>query len=236
LLGTIPLYRCDEGIVFKPRFFTPIERAALAALADAVLPKDDAPGGSDLGTVPYVEQMLTVSTFFAGGPFSGRQPYADGSRPPNDFANFLELDRVQTLAAKKRIADLQKQLKDGLAAAIASAPGPIDKLSQADIVEWFRDQSAGFRALLVELVSQAAFAAPEYGGNVGLAGWKLANYEGDSQPLGYSIWDDAKKMYRERPEAPMSTANPGPDPAPLDADVRMILDRVTAALGGKKFP
>ena len=32
----------------------------------------------------------------------------------------------------------------------------------------------------IQLVTEAAFSAPEYGGNIGLGGWKLARYEGDS--------------------------------------------------------
>ena len=48
----------------------------------------------------------------------------------------------------------------------------------------------------IELVCQAAYAAPEYGGNQGTVGWSQIHFEGDSQPLGYSLWDAANGVYR----------------------------------------
>ena len=219
-------------------YFTARERSALGALANAVLPPDDTPGGADLGAVTYIERLLTAldtNMVFAGGPYSGRQPFADGTKPAAEFSSFLELDRVARKSWEGRIADLRKQMKEGMESALAAAPGPIEKLTQAEIVDWFRGLPMAFRDLMVDLVSQAAFAAPEYGGNVGLGGWKLAHYEGDSQPLGYSIWDDAKMAYRERPEAPMSGPNPS-DPEPMDDEVRGVIRKIVAALGGKELP
>ena len=80
-------------------------------------------------------------------------------------------------------------------------------------------------------MTEAAFAAPEYGGNPNLAGWQLCNFEGDSQPQGYSQFDGTS--YIERPEAPLSTPNPGPDPQPLDDNVQSILALVVSVLGGR---
>jgi len=219
-------------------YFSADERAALGALANAVIPPDDTPGGAALGAVEYIERLLTAlddGKVFAGGPFSGRQPFPDGTHPPNAFETFVTLDRVTRKAWEARTLALRTDVKDGLAAAILSAPGPIASLTQDQIVDWFRSQPPAFQDLLFELVSQAAFSAPEYGGNVDLGGWKLAHYEGDSQPLGYSIWDDAKMAYRERPEAPMSGPNPS-DPEPMDDEVRGVIRKIVVALGGKEFP
>ncbi len=223
-------------------FFDSQERAALAAIADAVIPPDDTPGGADLGVVGYIETLLTaldgpdVPRIWAGGPYSGRLPFADGSRPQNEFPSFLELDRINAISWKRRVDELKAQVKDGLKEAIAALPAPVASLTQPQIVDWFRGLGAGFRDLMIDLVCQGAFAAPEYGGNVALGGWKLCHYEGDVQPLGYSIFDEKLQAYRERSDAPMSTANPGPDPLPLDAEVRGILDELVGALGGKIAP
>ena len=70
--------------------------------------------------------------------------------------------------------------------------------------------------------------------NVGAAGWAQIHFEGDSQPLGYSQWDGAK--YVERAESPLSTANPGADPAPMDAETRQVLATAVAFLGGRSLP
>src|SRR5207245_2032191 len=45
---------------WAPSFFTDQERRALGALADAVLPPDDQPGGSALGAVAFIEKLATV--------------------------------------------------------------------------------------------------------------------------------------------------------------------------------
>ena len=65
----------------KGRFFTRSERATLDALCDRIIPPDDAPGAAALGAGRYIEIMLTAfdgggtPRIYAGGPFSGRNPY-----------------------------------------------------------------------------------------------------------------------------------------------------------------
>src|SRR5262245_26231934 len=93
----------------RGRFFTAHERRTLEALADAILPPDADPGAAALGVVRYVEQLLTafdhrVPRLFAGGPFSGRQPFIDYARgvpgrrrPRNSFARFVPPTRLQAL-------------------------------------------------------------------------------------------------------------------------------------------
>src|SRR2546429_177143 len=61
-----------------------------------------------------------------------------------------------------------------------------------------------FIDLLVEHTLEGCFAAPEYGGNRRLGGWKMVGGEGDDQPLRYSIFSRAKGDYRARPHPPPS--------------------------------
>jgi gluconate 2-dehydrogenase gamma chain len=102
-----------ERAVAKARggFLTKQERATLEALVDRILPPDDGlPGGKALGAASYVEQLLTAldhkrkPRLFAGGPFSGRNPYPDPKtgmpsrrRPKNAFKKFLPPTRLQEL-------------------------------------------------------------------------------------------------------------------------------------------
>jgi len=58
----------------------------------------------------------------------------------------------------------------------------------------------------------------------------MVHFEGDSLPLGYSQWNGTG--YDERPDSPMSTANPS-DPEPMTSDVAALLDEVVSALGGR---
>ncbi|HEY1960102.1 MAG TPA: gluconate 2-dehydrogenase subunit 3 family protein [Polyangiaceae bacterium] len=266
-----PLAGCDDGTTPPPQtgFFTDQERAVLGALANAVLPPDDTPGGKDLGAVAYIERLLTAfdaadattpPAIYAGGPYSGRVPFADengapsSNFPPNSFATFLPLDivkdagwRVQIFGSSAlpagapndallgAVTGLRDQVKQGLAAAIAGSPTPIDQLSQDDLIDFLNTGlSVPFRQLVIDLVCQASFGPPEYGGNPNLAGWQMTHFEGDSQPLGYSVWSTAQNQYVERPDAPMTTPN-ATDPEPLDADVIALCDNVVSLLGGTVF-
>lgn len=95
-----------------------------------------------------------------------------------------------------------------------------------------------FVNLLFEHTVEGMYANPEYGGNQpengGTAsgadgpnrplGWKYIGYEGDRQPLGYSIFvpdadDPNHGAYCELPEHPVSEPNPGIDPMVLDPGV-----------------
>jgi hypothetical protein len=258
-------YTESGTVVPPPGFLTLSERSALAALANAVFPPDDQPGGADLGVVDYVNGLLSAfdsmaPMLYAGGPYSGRQPFADPlgnvstEYPSNDFLNFQPLDRTRDAAWRLhlfgstgvaggspndatlgRVTGLRDQVRQGLAAAMHGAAAPLDTLSQDELAGVFRKLDVNFRNLLIELVAEAAFSAPEYGGNPNLAGWKMVHFEGDSQPLGYSLYDASLGAYRERPDAPLTTANPGPDPDPMDSDTHNLIAQLFTFAGGKVF-
>lgn len=90
-------------------FFTTVERAALEALVDRIIPPDADPGAKALGAASYIERLLTAFDtdppfLFAGGPFSDRNPYpdnADGtassSFPANAFATPVPPSPLQAL-------------------------------------------------------------------------------------------------------------------------------------------
>lgn len=236
--------------------FTDDEWRALNALADVVLPPDDAPGGSALGAPTYIDSLLRAFDFdppmiHAGGPFSGRQPFQDPSTggastnfPPNDMKTFLPLSRVADRAWRLRIlgsagvqgggpndallgpvVGLRDIVKNGVDKAIALANGnKIDETIYAQL-----DQT--FQQTFSELVVEAALAIPEYGGNAQLQGWALVHWDGDSAPLGYTIWDATTNSYVER--KPVSTADPGPDVDPMDDDTIKQLTLYTNLLNGR---
>jgi len=230
-----------------PPYFTADERAVLGALADAVLPPDDVPGGNALGAVDYIERLLTALSqetppLYAGGPYSDRNPVPKssggaGAAVPNEFASFLPLDRVSEQAWKLRILGSSGVsgggpndavlgpvvgLRDAVAGAIQQAKAALppnaapDALTAEERASLLASLDKGTQDTLVELVLEGAFTAPEYGGNKSLAGCAMCHFEGDSMPYGYSTFDTASGKYHEHPEAPCSTADPGPDPMPMD--------------------
>ncbi|HEY2366459.1 MAG TPA: hypothetical protein VGH87_08740 [Polyangiaceae bacterium] len=279
-LVPIHIVACDNSPPPQTGFFTDAERAALGALANAVLPPDDTPGGKDLGAIQYIEKLCIAfdgsdathaPAIYGGGPFSGRMPFADDQGnpstnfPPNSFANFLFLDRVKDAGWRLAILGpsatlpqpnvgvaltngasipvlvglrdrMKAGLKDAMQGSIDLGYGELATLSQQDLVDYLNKIESNFRALVIDLVQQACFCPPEYGGNLNLAGWKLAHFEGDPQPLGYSVWSTAQNKYVERADAPMSTPN-ATDPEPLSTDVVTFIDSVINAFPtyAKKF-
>jgi len=91
-----------------------------------------------------------------------------------------------------------------------------------------------FVDVLIGHTLEGCFAPPEYGGNADVEGWRMIGIEGDSQPLGYSLYSRRSRSYRERPGHPMSTPNPdelAPDgslsPRPLSTDGAEIQANIT---------
>lgn len=202
---------------------------------------------------------------FAGGPFSGRQPHPDNRTgrpskdfPPNSFERFLPLSRVKELAWRVRLfgsrdvpggdfndaalgpttgwREAYRRGVDALDAKsrelfgksfVALAPEEQDQvLAQAD---------AEFVRLLVEHTVEGMYSTPEYGGNRDLVGWRSVRFEGDSQPLGYSIFDESTGVYKEMTDRPLSTPNPDEDFRPLDGDVAEFINAIATGTGGKRF-
>ena len=123
------------------------------------------------------------------------------------------------------VVGLRDIIKNGIDEAIARAnANKIDETIYAQL-------DPTFQQTFSELVVEAALAIPEYHGNVELKGWSLVHYDGDSAPLGYTIWDTATNAYVER--KPVSTADPGPDVDPMDDDTIAQLTLYTHLLNGR---
>jgi hypothetical protein len=94
-----------------------------------------------------------------------------------------------------------------------------------------------FLDLVIQHTIEGCFSAPEYGGNAGGAGWRMIGLEGDSQPLGYAIYTSTIDDMTERPDHPLSTANPDElsggtlAPKPLTADGAGIQNAIASYTG-----
>ena len=231
-------------------FLSECDRGIVASLADYVLIPDTEAGGTDLGAVDYIESLLTAldgatPRIFAGGPFSGRAP--SGTRGmSDDFLNFVPLER--TLAATWRLrlfgsAGLPGGGPNDSVTGTIEGMRPMFRRVLATLTPEFvaADRVATtwqalpeeFRAEFAQLVVEAAFSAPEYGGNRGLAGWRLVHFPGDVQPRGYTTWDATASRYVERPDTPVSTRDPGTDPDPMSTETLSLLRNLSTVLGGR---
>jgi hypothetical protein len=170
-------------------FLTEHEYDVVRELADRLLPAHgDFPGAGACGAADYVDGILGAFAvdpprIWAGGPYSGRYGGAPG------FEQFLPLSRLEELAWRTRIEGSQgiaerewngpvRGWQEIYREGIAALDDALDLDAQPELAQ-----------LLFEHACEATYGAPEYGGNLDLAGWRAIAYEGDVQPRG---WSDAE--------------------------------------------
>jgi Gluconate 2-dehydrogenase subunit 3 len=176
-------------------FLSDGQRRILEAACARLVPADEEPDAAEAGAADYIDGLLGAflvdpPRIWAGGPFSGRF----GGEP--SFATFHKLSALDELAWRTRIegskgiaererlgpvTGLQEQYAEGLAALGEDFPSlPPEQQDE-------RLRSVGsFLSLLYEHVCYGLYAAPEYGGNRELLGWRSIGYLGDVQPRGYT--------------------------------------------------
>lgn len=174
--------------------------------------------------------------------------------PPDFFTQFLPLSRLQVLSWKVRIlgasavpevaanplatssieVDFRNRYRSGLAAleqmsqsTYGSGFAQLAPAQQSALLQKSPDQT--FVTLLTYHTVEGMLSVPEYGGNRDRLGWQLIGFDGDSQPLGYTIYDESIGSYRERPDKPDSTPNPGETCGGFSQPVNNFLKLITAA-------
>lgn len=205
-----------------------------------------------------------VPTIYRGGPFSGRIPYPDpatgdpsGDHPHDAFLEILPPTRMQEMSfrielfgsasvANGDINDpivpsspgLQALYRDAVPAlnAFAVSRGAADfaSLDDAGKLAAFAASDERFREAFLTNVAEGMFCAPEYGGNQGEAGWRDYFYDGDSQPLGHTLYD-ASGTPRDRPDQPNQTLDPNRQNDGLEPAVESFVTAVAISQGGKRF-
>jgi hypothetical protein len=174
--------------------------------------------------------------------------------PPNYFTQFLPLPRLRALSWKIRIlgaaavpevagnplatTSLEADLRNKYRVHLAELDSVSQQQYQKPFVQLSPDEqdkvlalaNQDFVTLLTYHTLEGMFCAPEYGGNRERLGWQLIRFDGDSQPLGYTIYDEsAPGNYRERPDKPNSDPNPDEDCAGFSAKVNRFLTVISRA-------
>jgi gluconate 2-dehydrogenase gamma chain len=141
----------------RKKIFTANEARTLAAVADRIFPPTDAPGAVEAGAVHYIERALA-----------------------GDYAEFLRDYR-------KGLRAIERHARGKFGAKFAKL-GDTEK--DAVLLDFEAGQVPGFKAAadFFETVRchvlEGVFGEPEYGGNRGMAGWRLVGFPG--QQLGYA--------------------------------------------------
>jgi hypothetical protein len=179
------------------RFFTADQAAVVEAATARIAPgpADDPaeaghPGAREADVTGYVDSMLgalgsldePAPLVFAGGPWSNRH-----TSGPDMMARFATLDPVARIAWRRRLTGWQQQYRQGIATLDKLAGGDFTKASRAKQDKILvMSAASSFMSLLFEHTIEGLYAAPEYGGNRSLAGWKEIGFPGDIQPRGYT--------------------------------------------------
>lgn len=204
---------------------------------------------------------------FGGGPFSDRNAFPDPLTgtpstqfPADNFAQFIPLTRLQLMSWRVQLlgtaavpgSDFNVEvlgpvigLRDQYRAGIAAIESKSQEMFQGDFVALTPEQQdtvlgkieQNFLDLITGHTLEGMFCAPEYGGNTNGVGWDLIGYDGDSQPLGYSIFDETTGSYNERPDGkqPTSTANPDEDCSGVNAATQKFL-KVLVSVANPDIP
>lgn len=204
-----------------------------------------------------------IPTIYRSGPFSGRQPFPDPQTgdpsddfPANAFLDFLPLSRIQEAAWRITLygsasvdngtinapmvaptPGARAVYREGIAA-LATAAGGVDAflaLPEAERLDVFTKTSREFQETVTQHLAEGMFCAPEYGGNQGLRGWTDYAYDGDSQPLGHTLFDCRTGELRDRPDQPNEAPDPNDPLTPLEPAVESFVDSIVRIQGGKRF-
>ena len=179
------------------RFFTGRQAAVVEAATARIAPgpSDDPaeaghPGAREADVTGYIDSMLGAlgalddagPLVFAGGPWSNRH-----TSGPDLMAHFATLDPVGRIAWRRRLTGWQQQYRQGIATLNRLAGGDFTTAGHAKQDKILVMAAASsFVSLLFEHTIEGLYAAPEYGGNRGLSGWKEIGFPGDIQPRGYT--------------------------------------------------
>lgn len=153
-------------------FFDGEQAATIETIIDRLLPgNDNRPAASELSVVRYIDRAL------------GREPFYDTAHDDRQFQNAYEsgirkLDETARSLFDAPVRELDDPQVDKLITQILdrSAPGWED-VATASAVSMTVPAEA-FVTVLRDHAVEGYYAQPQYGGNVGLEGWKQAGYTG----------------------------------------------------------
>jgi len=161
-------------------FFTAEEATAIGAIADRLIPADELSiGATEAGCVGFIDQQLagpfgSAGTQYREGPFLEGTPQQGPQfkqTPAERYRMALTaLAQYCTGHEKKTFAELAPERQDTLLTLLEAGTLPLPGMNTASI--------AGFFNLVLQNVREGYFADPMYGGNKGMAGWKLLGFPG----------------------------------------------------------
>ncbi len=188
-------------------FFHAREVAAIEAIVDRLIPADHlSPGGKDSGCAVFIDRQLAgpfgqSSRLYTKGPFLPGLPtqgYQGDLNPAGRYRDGLAALDAHVLHAHGRsFAQLTHAQQDALLAGMES--GHIDLKLHGGL------GTQGFFELVLQNTMEGFFADPLYGGNRGMASWKMLGFPGAR----YDYRDHVGKHNIAYPRGPVSIYGEG---------------------------
>jgi gluconate 2-dehydrogenase gamma chain len=159
-------------------FFTADEAATIEAAVDRLIPPDDRdPGGKAAGCADFIDRQLAGPYGRAEGlymrppfmPGAATQGYQSPDAPAARYRTGLMAlaDYIRTTFTGKSFGELAGKDQDEVLAGLETGA-----IALKDV------KASEFFALLLQNTQEGYFADPVYGGNRGMAGWKLIGFPG----------------------------------------------------------
>ena len=157
---------------------SPDEAGFVEAMVNVMCPADDlTPSGVDCGVATYIDRQL------AGGFGKGEKLYMRGSwrsgKPQLGYQLPLTPEQFfKAGIAAANAACVQRFGKSFDALSASDADGFLHDLAAGKVTDSRLPLESWFNELVYPLFTQACFADPIYGGNVGKVFWKMIGYPG----------------------------------------------------------
>lgn len=176
---------------------TATEHAFVVAAADALIPADDlSPSGSECGVATFIDRQLagaygSGARLYRDGPFAKAKPELGYQLPltPREFF------RAGIAAANEWSRKTYGEDFDRLAPAVRVAALKAMETGKAEFPSF---SSRMFFNALLTITMEGFFADPIYGGNRGMAAWKMIGYPG----LPATYREDIKKYFGKKYDKP----------------------------------
>ena len=183
-------------------FFTPGEAATVEAIVDRLIPTDHlSPGGKDCGCAVFIDRQLAgafgqASRLYTKGPFMpglSTQGYQGDLTPAGRYRLGLRaLNDYTDTTYKRDFRSLSLDQQDTVLAGLDGGKITLKLRPGFSTKEFFE--------LVLQNAMEGFFADPLYGGNKGMASWKMIGFPGAR----YDYRDHIDKHNQPYPKGPVS--------------------------------
>lgn len=185
-------------------FFAAREAAFVRAAVDRLIPGDAHPSASQAGVVDYIDRQL------AGAFGRGTRLYMQGPHAPGTPQQGYQLPFAPAQVYRASIEAIGAQLGEGGFERLDAAAQDevLERLEAGESMLGPIPSAVFFETLLANTI-EGYFADPAYGGNRGMAGWRMIGFPGAYAQ--FVQWVDRHGIRFDRPpmSIAMSTAAPG---------------------------